>query len=461
MTLSFDRSDKQGHTKCLGAQLILSCGFVHKVLHIMLQLGQMLHSLLVVPRSWVHLYQWVSVVHSTRVLSAQVVHSSIPVLSVELRTLLKAVIFVPQANPLLQGQQLVCALPTPVKINRLLPLLQGYVVKVVLMLFEGFTYGFPLHFEGSHTSFCSTNLISANQNPGVVSSKLDKEIVAGRIAGPFSHPPFFNFRVSPLGVVHKKVPGEFRLIHHLSFPHGASINDGISSEHTTVSYSRVDNAIAIIKKLGRGCFLAKTDIKSAFRIIPIRPADYPLLGIMWQGKCYYDRAMPMGCASSCRTFEMFSTALEWVAKTRCNISHLIHILDDYLMASSSHEQCRANLRAFLSLCEYLGVSIAPEKTGGPSTILTSAGIQLDTNTMEARLPADKILKTRSFLSEFLCRKKAQLKEVQSLIGLLNFACTVVLPGRAFLRRLIDLTKGVNAPFYRIRLTRSVKADLGL
>ena len=153
MTLSFYRSDKQGHTKCHGAQLILSCGFVHKVLHIMLQLGQMLHSLLVAQRSWVHLYQLVSVVHSTRVLSAQVVHSSIPVLSVELRTPLKAVIFVPQANPLLQNHQQVGALPTPVKINRLLPLLQGYVVKVVLMLFEGFTYGFSLHFKGVHTSF--------------------------------------------------------------------------------------------------------------------------------------------------------------------------------------------------------------------------------------------------------------------------------------------------------------------
>jgi hypothetical protein len=47
--------------------------------------------------------------------------------------------------------------------------------------------------------------------------------------------------------VPKKVPGEFRLIHHLSFPRGASINDGISPEHTTVSYSRVDDAIAIIK----------------------------------------------------------------------------------------------------------------------------------------------------------------------------------------------------------------------
>jgi hypothetical protein len=77
----------------------------------------------------------------------------------------------------------VCALPTPIKIDRLLPLLQGYVVKVVLMLFEGFTFeGFTL----------PKKLISANQNPGVVSAKLAKEIVAGRIVGP-SPPPLFQF----------------------------------------------------------------------------------------------------------------------------------------------------------------------------------------------------------------------------------------------------------------------------
>ena len=36
----------------------------------------------------------------------------------------------------------------------------------------------------------------------------------------------------------------------------------------------MDDAVSMIKRLGRGCFLAKTDIKSAFHIIPIRPADY-------------------------------------------------------------------------------------------------------------------------------------------------------------------------------------------
>ena len=77
-------------------------------------------------------------------------------------------------------------------------------------------------------SFCSKNLLSALQHPNVVSAKLIQEVKAGRIAGPFDTPPFKNFCVSPLGVVPIKTPGEFRLIHHLSFPKGTSVNDGIA-----------------------------------------------------------------------------------------------------------------------------------------------------------------------------------------------------------------------------------------
>lgn len=49
-----------------------------------------------------------------------------------------------------------------------------------------------------------------------------------------------------------------------------------------------------------------------------------------------------------------------------------------------------------------------------------------------------------------------LKELQSLIGSLNFACSVIAPGRAFLRRLIDLTRGAILPHHFIRLRHEVK-----
>ena len=78
---------------------------------------------------------------------------------------------------------------------------------------------------------------------------------------------------------------------------------------------------------------------------------------------------------------------------------------------------------------------------------------------EARLPQEKILKCVETISAFLKRKKVCLQELQSLIGLLNFATSVITPGTAFLRRLYDLTQGVQKPHHFIRLRAEVKADL--
>lgn len=70
--------------------------------------------------------------------------------------------------------------------------------------------------------------------------------------------------------------------------------------------------------------------------------------------------------------------------------------------------------------------------------------------MMSPLPPDKLEKCRTLVHvyQFSRCKKVTLQELQSLIGVLNFACLVVVPGRAFLRRLIDLTIGVKKPYYR-------------
>lgn len=84
------------------------------------------------------------------------------------------------------------------------------------------------------------------------------------------------------------------MIQHLSYPEGSSVNDGILRELSTIHYATLDDAVSLIKKSGRGSALAKTDIKSAYRIIPAHPSDYQLLGFQWRGKWYVDRCLPMG-----------------------------------------------------------------------------------------------------------------------------------------------------------------------
>ena len=137
-------------------------------------------------------------------------------------------------------------------------------------------------------------------------------------------------------------------------------------------------------------FLAQRDIKNAFRIIPIQSDDYGLLVMHWNGSFYFDRCMPMGCASSCRTFEIFSIAVEWVARHKLKIDHIIHLLDDFLIVSFDRQLCQAQLGLFIDLCSYVGIPIATEKTFGPLTTLSFAGIELDSVLMEARLPLDKL-----------------------------------------------------------------------
>lgn len=143
---------------------------------------------------------------------------------------------------------------------------------------------------------------------------------------------------------------------------------------------------------------------------------------------------------------------------KLRINHVIHLLDDFLMIAKSQSLCYEQLHLFLNLCSYLDIPMAPEKTCGPATTLSFAGIELASVSFEARLPRDKIDKCLGLIANFVTLKKVTLKEIQSLTGMLNFACSVVVPGRAFLRRLIDLTVEVHSPYHYVRINREVIAD---
>lgn len=232
--------------------------------------------------------------------------------------------------------------------------------------------------------------------------------------------------VSPIGVVPKKERGQFRLIQHLSWPEGSSVNDFISAELSSVSYSSVDVARRMVASVGPGALMAKCDIKPAFRLLPVHPADFQLLGIQFEGSIFVDKALPMGCSISCALFERFSTFLQWVFSSVTGKDTVTHYLDDFfLVGRPGSADCQQQLEEFQGLMGYLGVPLAPEKTQGPCVVLSFLGIELDSVQMEARLPGDKKRQMLLLLVELLGKAKVLVREVQVLLGHLNFACRVV------------------------------------
>lgn len=346
---------------------------------------------------------------------------------------------------------------TPIKIARLKHHLKNYKHKEFLI--NGFQHGFQLQYLGPRRPRQANNLQSANQHPAIVKQKITKELSLQRIGGPFKEPPFPTLQISPIGLVPKK-DGDYRLIHHLSYPDQDSINYYLNPLACSVHYSSIDDAAAIIASLGQNALLAKSDIKSAFRLLPVAISDFDLLGFQFQGSFYFDKMLPFGASISCALWEKFATALHWLTQNVSRNPNILHYLDDFLFAGKAQShQCQNTLDIFQNICQDLGVPIAQEKTTTPATTITYLGIEFNTTLMSMKLPQDKLSLLSATIQTCIQHEKVTLKFLQSLIGLLNFACQVVAPGRAFCRRLINATMGIKKQHHRIRVTAEIKHDL--
>ena len=342
---------------------------------------------------------------------------------------------------------------TPINVDRLAWWLNGYDEKLKNFLITGFKEGFRTGFSGTPTSKIFKNHSSAIKNPAVVDNYIQKEKQAGRIFGPLEQLPT-EFHCAPLGLVPKKQENDFRVIHDLSYPPGLSVNDGISPENTIVSYNSVYDAIYMLASIGQNSYMSKTDIKKAFRIIPIHPEDQHLFCIEWKGQFFIDLALQMGCSSACQIFQSFASAIQWIAKKKLKIQNVSY-LDDFLLGAASKLIGQNDLENFISMCTDIGIPIAEEKTFNPSRVMTFLGIEIDTQQRQVRLPDEKVHQCVQEIKGLIGCKKVRLRKLQSVIGLLNFACQVILPGRAFLRRLIDLTRGIQAAHHFIVITPAI------
>ena len=205
----------------------------------------------------------------------------------------------------------------------------------------------------------------------------------------------------------------------------------------------------MVQDLGRDCLLGKSDIKSAFRLLPVSVLDFDQLGFKFDGKFYFDKAMPFGCSIACQCWELYSTFLEFYVARQSSVRKLHHYLDDFLFGGKKGKMT------------LLGVPIAHEKTEGPTTKICFLGLEIDSEQMVVRIPMPKIKEIIQKIEDLLAHAKCTLKQMQSLIGSLNFACRAITQGRPFCRRLINATCGLTKQHHHLRITTDMRKDLDL
>ena len=172
-------------------------------------------------------------------------------------------------------------------------------------LVDGFSNGFSIGYQGPEdVKITSLNLkFREVGDPITLWNKVMKEVKAERYAGPFEEIPFSNYIQSPIGLVPKDGGKDTRLIFHLSYPRGlnsTSVNANTPEHLCKVKYPDFNEAIQICIAEGKFCYIAKSDMKSAFRNLGIKPEHWKFLIMKAKspvdGKTYYlwTNAYPLG-----------------------------------------------------------------------------------------------------------------------------------------------------------------------
>lgn len=323
-------------------------------------------------------------------------------------------------------------------------------------ILDGVKHGFKLFNANIEPPISVVNnYTSATSNHRAVESQILEEIQEGRYVTMSKKPPV----VSAIGAIYKP-DGSVRLIHDCSRPHGSAAND-YSIDYDKQRFQSIQNALDLMKP---NCYMAKVDLKSAYRSVAIHPSQYKFTGLKWhftgdKDPTYItDKFLCFGARNAPKIFHRLTQAVRRFMNKRGWT--LIAFLDDFLIIADNKEDCLEAYQTLIAMLRQLGFDIAWSKVVDPTQAIVFLGVLLDSLNMSISLPQEKIVKFHNFLREFRSRARASKRQLQKLAGKLSYAAHVVISGgRIYLQRVLNLVRQLAQPHHKVKLTDDFMADI--
>ena len=299
-------------------------------------------------------------------------------------------------------------------------------------------FGWPVNYVGGAPLISTPiNHATARQFQGDIAFYVATELGHGALAGPFERPPVPNLQVSPLMTRPKRDSQHRRVIMDLSWPRGAAVNDNVAyvDGPATIQLPTVEYMVDRLLDLGPGAYMYKTDLARGYRQLRVDPGDWPLLGFMHDGAFYMDICPPFGLKTSALCMQRTSEAISYIHGKQGFYSR--PYLDDFGGAELSKQRAERALRTLQRILNDLGVVEATHKVCEPSQIMIWLGIHFDSRSMVISIPPAKLQEVMETLVSWEGRQQATQREMQSLLGLLQFIASVSPPARLFTNRMLQ------------------------
>ena len=298
------------------------------------------------------------------------------------------------------------------------------------------TQGFPLRYEGDRENDVEDkNGKTCLEHPDITANELQKEVASGHILGPYNAPPLPGFKCTPRGL--KEEPTKFRPITMGNLPIDNSVNDGIPK----MDHIHLARACDIERKISAAyastgqVWMATADVKQAYRTMPVRPEDWHLQGIAWDGQYYIDARMSFGCRSSVDQWLRFSDALAWTL-LRWGV-HALHYVDDFIFIASSEQECADQVRKFKAICASWNVELKEQSDCGPARRITVLGVEYDLVNMKRKITQTRVAQLDDLLQRATTDRDRALWE--KLTGILWYVIRCAPIGTPHLQRIMETT----------------------
>jgi hypothetical protein len=299
--------------------------------------------------------------------------------------------------------------------------------------------GDPDHFVAKYHALSDDQVIAAK-------ATIQERLRNKWIIGPFNLSDDIIADVSPVISPWFLVPKgtstsdnpKFREIQDLT---KSGVNDGISQDSHRTEYGSLEDALTIIRVLGRNAWMFVIDIAHAYRNLKLRQQDWRLTAFRVLNLIFFDTRLPMGSRSSPFLWMEFIRAFKWILKTNHGIVNVVDYMDDFMGAAASYDEARENMNVFLALARQLNVPIAPDKIQMAQEV-EFLGIVINTVQWTISFSAKKRDKLLSLVNKWKSAESISNKELQSMIGKFLHASIVYFGGGTFTRPLIHKLKHV-------------------
>lgn len=351
---------------------------------------------------------------------------------------------------------------------------QPFVKSVVRGLRKGFwpwadtsVSTLPTTYDGSRLRQPITKKDKAN----FIRQQRDEEVELERWSKPFGKKLLPGMHAPPIGAVPKSTPGKFRLIiDQSSGPH--ALNSTIPKSQVKVKLDNIHDLgtelLAVRKKHPeRKICLFKSDVKSAYRQLPVHPLWQIKQVVTIDGQRHVDRCNTFGNRGGGWNWDAVASLVNWISTEKKKAPLLGYVDDNFGWEFEGNKKYYKPYKKhfptkqtrLLELWDELGIPHDEEKQlSGPS--LPILGYEVDANAMTVKVPDEKKARVIQSLRDYAHEGKSYtLKELQSVAGSISAVLSLYPRLRSPLRVLFDEMAGKERSSTKLMVTKPVARSL--